>query len=177
MGIEPEDRILDLGAGTGRNACLMAAYLSPSGAVTALDISKEMIEQFERKCAAYPNIRILNRRIDLDLEYRESFDKVFISFVLHGFPHDVRRRIIRNAFRALRSGGAFFIFDYNTFQIKDQPFYIRWPFLWGECPYAFDFIEKDWKRILSEEGFGDFEEKIFFRGTVRLLKAVKVRGT
>ncbi len=174
MHINPSDRILDLGAGTGRNACLMMKYLSPDGELIALDISKEMISQFKKKCARFPNARIIKARIDKSLDWSDAFDKVFISFVLHGFPQEVREQIIKNAFTALKPGGEFFILDYNEFSLEKKPFYIRIPFKSFECPYAFDFIEKDWKHLLGEEGFGKFEEHLFFAKSVRLLKAQKI---
>ncbi len=174
MKIKPDDRILDLGAGTGKNACLMKKYLSKDGELIGLDISSEMIEQFEKKCANFPNVKIINQRIDKPLPYENEFDKVFISFVLHGFPHEVRRQIVKNAFKALKKNGEFFILDYNEFSVKELPFWIKIPFKLIECPYAFDFVEKNWKKILSEEGFNNFEEHIFFNGFLRLLKGVKV---
>jgi hypothetical protein len=36
------------------------------------------------------------------------------------------------------------------------------------------FIEKDWKKILAEKGFGRFDQHLFFGDYVRLLKAVKI---
>ena len=42
--IKPDDRILDMGAGTGRNACLMAEYLSEKGEL----IGKEMYRFSQR---------------------------------------------------------------------------------------------------------------------------------
>jgi ubiquinone/menaquinone biosynthesis C-methylase UbiE len=174
MKIKPADRILDLGAGTGRNACLMRKYISSKGELLGLDISKEMISQFTKNCAHFPNIKVINARIDQDLAYESSFDKVFISFVLHGFPQKVRYMIIRNAFRALRKGGEFFILDYNEFSLSEIPFYFRRFFKLIECPYAFDFIEKDWKNILSLEGFDDFGQYRVLGNYVRLLKGVKV---
>jgi len=69
MGIKPADKILDLGAGTGRNACLMMKYLSPVGEVTGFDISKEMISQFKKNCADFHNVKLINGRIDQDLAY------------------------------------------------------------------------------------------------------------
>jgi ubiquinone/menaquinone biosynthesis C-methylase UbiE len=173
MAIRPDDRILDLGAGTGRNACLMMRYLSPRGDLVALDISEEMLSQFKRNCAHFPNAAIINKRIDQDLAYKAYFDKVFISFVLHGFPQEAREQIIRNAFQALRKGGAFFILDYNEFSLKEVPFYLRILFKLVECPYAFDFIGKDWKQILSSQGFSNFREHAFFGGYGRLLSCVK----
>ena len=174
MGIRPADKILDLGTGTGRNACLMRRYFSSRGEFIGLDISEEMISQFKKNCADFPNIKIINERIDQDLAYERYFDKVFISFVLHGFPQKARNKIIRNAFKALKKGGEFFILDYNEFSLNEIPFYLRIAFKLMECSYAFDFIEKDWKKILSLQGFNDFSEHLFFSNYIRLLKGVKV---
>jgi ubiquinone/menaquinone biosynthesis C-methylase UbiE len=173
MDIKPADKVLDLGAGTGRNACLMGRYLSSSGEVVGLDISEEMIAQFEKNCACFPNITIINARIDRDLVYEDYFDKVFISFVLHGFPQEARKQIIRNALKSLKLGGGFFILDYNEFSMEEMPFYLRIAFKLIECTYAFDFIKRDWKRILGAHDFGDFEEFFFFKDYVRLLAAKK----
>ena len=152
MGIRPADKILDLGTGTGRNACLMRRYFSSRGELIGLDISKEMISQFKKNCADFSNIKVINARIDQDLAYERYFDKVFISFVLHGFPQKARNQIIRNTFKALKKDGEFFILDYNEFSLNEIPFYLRIAFKLMECPYAFDFIEKDWKKILSLRG-------------------------
>ncbi|MCK4731183.1 MAG: class I SAM-dependent methyltransferase [Methanophagales archaeon] len=174
MKIRPSDKILDLGAGTGRNACLMRRYFSSGGKLIGLDISEEMISQFQKNCADFPNVKIIDARIDQDLAYERYFDKVFISFVLHGFPQKARNQIIRNAVKALKKGGEFFILDYNEFSLKEIPFYLRIAFKIMECSYAFDFIEKDWKKILSLSGFNDFKEHLFFSNYIRLLKGVKV---
>jgi len=62
MGIEPKDKILDLGAGTGRNALLMAEHLSREGEVVGVDISDEMIRQFRRRCEGLPNLKVVRAR-------------------------------------------------------------------------------------------------------------------
>ncbi len=174
MRIRPTDRILDLGTGTGRNACLMAKYLSEKGRLIGIDISQEMISQFKKRCANFPHIKILHARVDQSLPFRKKFDKVFISFVLHGFPQEVREAIIERVFDVLRSNASFFILDYNEFSFKQMPFYLRVPFGLMECPYAFDYIKRDWKKILSKHNFGGFEEFFFFKDYVRLLKAKKL---
>ncbi len=176
MNIEPADRILDLGAGNGYNACKMVKYLSDEGEIVGLDIGDDMIATFQKKCSRYPNVRVIKRRIDTPLEedFREKFDKVFISFVIHGLPHESRLQVLKNAAFALKEGGEFFILDYNEFDPEKLPFYKRAAFKFIECPYAFDYVRRDWKKLLSEAGFGNFEEKIYFLGMVRLLKAVKI---
>ena len=147
---------------------------SKKGEVIGLDISKEMTANFKKRCAEVNNAKIINQRIDKPLPYKNEFDKAFISFVLHGFPQDARKQIIKNVFNSLKKNGEFFILDYNEFSLKKMPFYLRLPFKRIECPYAFDFIEKDWKKILEKEGFDSFEEHIFVGKYIRLLKGVKV---
>ena len=132
-----------------------------------------MISQFRKKCITFANAKIINQRIDEPLTYRDEFDKAFISFVLHGFPQEVRTIVIRNAFNALKKQGEFFILDYGEFSLKKMPLYMRIYFNIIECPYAFDFIERDWRRILTEAGFSHIEQHLFFGGYVRLLRAVK----
>jgi demethylmenaquinone methyltransferase/2-methoxy-6-polyprenyl-1,4-benzoquinol methylase len=173
VAIEPDDRIIDLGAGTGRNACLMLRRLSPAGALTGVDISEAMISRFRKKCARFPNAGIVKAGIDGPLPFREEFDKAFISFVLHGFPQDVRETIIDNAFKALKKRGELYILDWNEFDIQAIPLNQRVLFRIIECPNAFDFIRRDWKRILAEHAFGGFQERYYFRGLVRMLKAEK----
>ena len=55
MNIQPKDKILDFGCGTGRNACYMRKYLSPEGKIIGLDISEVMGNQFARKCKKMNN--------------------------------------------------------------------------------------------------------------------------
>ena len=173
IGISPEDRILDLGAGSGRNACLMMSYLGPEGRLVAVDISREMLLQFRERCSPFPNAWGVQASIDQPLPLAGGFDKVLISFVLHGFPQKVREVILTNSWQALRPGGKLFILDYNEFPYEDAPFYIKVPFKLMECPYAFDFIGRDWKGILTTYGFGDLKEHLFFKGYIRLLQAQK----
>ena len=174
MGIKSGNRVIDLGTGTGRNACLMTRYLSTKGELIGLDISNEMIAKFKSRCTGLTNAKIINQRIDKPLPYEDEFDKAFISFVLHGFPQKARKQIIRNVFKALKKYGEFFILDYNEFSLKKMPFYSRIPFKLIECPYAFDFIEKDWQKILAGEGFNNFEKHLFFGGYIRLLRGIKI---
>jgi demethylmenaquinone methyltransferase/2-methoxy-6-polyprenyl-1,4-benzoquinol methylase len=173
MKIAENDRILDLGCGTGRNACLMRSYLSEKGSLLGMDISDEMGRQFKQKCAQYKNTAFRKQRIDVPFEVEEPVDKAFISFVIHGFPHEVRLKVIENVYKNLKQDGQFCILDFSEFSLKEMPFYYRIPFKLGECPYAFDYIERDWKQILREKGFVRFDEFFMFKKYVRLLIAHK----
>lgn len=173
MEIHQDDKILDFGAGTGRNALLMNKYLSGKGEILGLEISELMIDQFKKKTEKFRNINIINQRIDQPFELEKKYDKVFISFVFHGFPFDVQKQIIQNAFNTLKENGEFIILDFNEFITDETPLYFRIPFKKIECKYAFEYVERNWKHILSEFGFRDFEEKLFLKKHIRLLKAKK----
>lgn len=173
VNIKPGDKILDLGCGTGRNACIMKKYLENNGSITGIDISTVMQEQFDKNCSKNSNIKFIRKRIDQPFLLNEKFDKIFISFVIHGFPHKVRKNVIENVINNLKSGGEFVMLDYAKFDMDTMPIFYRLIFKTIECKYAYDFIKKDWKQILNEYDFTSFEEHFFIKKYVRLLKAVK----
>jgi len=173
MNINPNDKIIDFGAGTGRNVLLMNEQLSEKGEILGLEISKLIISQFKSKTKNYKNINVINQRIDQPFELDKKYDKVFISFVFHGFPLDIQKLILINAFNLLKVNGEFIMLDFNEFITDKSPLYFRIPFKIIECKYAFEYVERDWKQILSEFGFSDFQEKLFLKKHIRLLKAKK----
>ncbi len=172
MQIQQGDNILVLGAGTGRNMDLMDKYLSGKGRIIGLDVGPEMLEQAQRRFADHPYITIEKQRIEEPLPYEGEFDKVFISFVLHGFIQEDRLKIIANAQSALRPGGEFIILDYNEFDLKQSPWPVRFTFKM-ECPLATDFIGRDLQAVLRGQGFDEFRVCSHYLGYVRLLAARK----
>jgi len=174
MAIQPKDAILDLGSGSGHNACLMARYLSDRGRIAGLDIGPEMLEQARRRCRHLPNVTMEKQRIEKPLPYREEFDKAFISFVLHGFIQEDRLRIVENVYLALRPGGQFIILDYDEFEPEQSFWPVRFAFRHLECPLATDFVRRDWRALLREQGLNDFQAHRYYFGYVRLLAARKM---
>ena len=172
MQIQQGDNILVFGAGTGRNMDLMDKYLSGKGRIIGLDVGPEMLEQAQRRFADHPYITIEKQRIEEPLPYEGEFDKVFISFVLHGFIQEDRLKIIANAQSALRPGGEFIILDYNEFDLKQSPWPVRFVFKM-ECPLATDFIGRDLQAVLRGQGFDEFRVCSHYLGYVRLLAARK----
>ena len=173
MGIKPNQSILDLGSGTGRNDCLMAEKVGAQGRIVGLDISDEMLSRARKRCGRYPNITFKKQRIELSLPYKEEFDTVFISFVLHGFENEQKLQIIHGALQALKPGGTFYILDYSEFDLERVWLPLRWVFTHWECQLAVEFLKLDIKEMLQSQGFTDSEEEFFFKGYLRLLKTVK----
>jgi len=170
IGINPADSILDLGCGTGRNAALMLQNLDDRGRITGIDLSPEMQTQFESRFADESRVSFRRMRIDVPFRLDEKVDIVFISFVIHGFPHEVRNAIIENAKNHLKPGGRFVILDFAEFDMDAMPILHRLIFKKIECPYAFDYIRRDWKHILEEHGFEADAEHFYVKKYVRLLK-------
>lgn len=173
LEIKPDDSILDLGCGTGRNAKLIAAYLGNNGNINGLDISRDMEKQFLSKLNHDIRSEFINQRIDTEFDLGRKYDIVFISFVIHGFPHEIRKTVIKNAYKHLKPGGRFMILDFAEFDMQTMPRFDKFVFKSIECKYAFDYIERDWKSILSNNGFTNFNETFYLKHYVRLLKAVK----
>jgi len=173
MRIGSGDEILDLGSGTGRNACLMMDALGRTGRLVGVDISEEMLGQSQRRCRPYPQVEFVEARIERPLGFRREFDKACLFFVLHGFEDADKENIIANAHRALNPGGTLWILDYGQFQLDRLWFPLRWAFTHLECELALEFLELDLGGMLQSAGFGDLVSHPFFRSCLRLLEAHK----
>lgn len=172
MDIKPGQSILDLGSGTGRNDFFMAQKIGPQGKIVGLDISDVMINRAKKRCCRYSNVTFKKLRIEQPLAYEEEFDKVFISFTLHGFEDAQKVGIIRNAYQALKPGGTFYVLDYAEFDIDKMWFPLRWAFTRWECQLAVEFLKLNIKGMIRAQGFTDVKEEFFIRGHLRLLSAV-----
>ncbi len=174
MRLEPGHRVLEFGCGPGIAACPIAEAIGPEGFYLGLDISPIMLAKAERKCRNFRDrVAFRNQRIDEPLPFHEDFDRVFISFVLHGFEEPDRRLIVQNAARALKPGGEFFILDYNEFDVDRAAWPVRFFIRRVECPLAEEFIRSNLQALLASQGFTHFETWTYFRGVVRLQRAVK----
>ncbi|MFO7934695.1 MAG: class I SAM-dependent methyltransferase [Bacteroidales bacterium] len=177
MDIKPGEAILDMGCGSGKNAALMAEYIGKNGRITGLDVSPVMEKQFLARHQGDERMQFIRQRVDIPFSLGKMFDKVVISFVIHGFPHEVREQIIKNAQNHLKPEGKLVILDWSEFSLDDMPGHHRFIFKTVECDYAFDFIERDWKSILGNFGFEDFTENLYFRNYTRLLTGRKTKAS
>lgn len=173
MNIQPGESILDLGCGTGRNAGLMRSYFGDEGYLLGLDISDEMGAQFRDKFKNKNNVEFRHQRIDVPFQFDRQFDTMFMSFVLHGLPHEIRITVLDNIYKNLKPGGRFCLLDFSEFKLKDMPALHRWLFTTFECKYAWDFVERDWEQLFREKGFTEVNERFWFKNYVRLLTLQK----
>ena len=61
LRVEPGMRVLEIGAGTGYNAALLAELVGPSGEVTTVDIGEEIAAEARERlaCAGYPRATVI----------------------------------------------------------------------------------------------------------------------
>ena len=101
LPIRPDDRILEIGVGTGINACLYPSECS----VTGIDFSPEMLKKADRRIATHGvrNVRLMQMdAAHLDFP-DDSFDIVYAPYVISVVPDPVR--VAREMHRVCRVGG------------------------------------------------------------------------
>jgi len=114
LGITAGDRVLEVGVGTGINACLYPRDC----AVTGIDFSAPMLEKarerFERKGVS--NVR-LHEMDATQLGFADDmFDVVYAPYVISVVPDPVA--VVREMFRVCRPGGRVVVL--NHFRSKNR---------------------------------------------------------
>lgn len=114
MDFKPDNRILDLGCGTGAMTLQIAAKLNRSGHIEGIDASGKMI-QVARK---HLNKTTLADRCHFQQALaeklpfgEESFDYCFSSMFYHHLPIELKRQSMAEAYRVLKKGGIFVVLD------------------------------------------------------------------
>lgn len=113
LGVQPGDRVLDLGCGTGTLA-IAATARAPRLEMVGLDGDPVMLERARAKAAA------AGARVDFDegladaLPYAESsFDAVLSSLFFHHVTREVKERTAGEVARVLRLGGSLHVLDWG----------------------------------------------------------------
>jgi phosphatidylethanolamine/phosphatidyl-N-methylethanolamine N-methyltransferase len=101
MGIQPGDRVLEVGVGTGINAALYP----PDCTVTGIDLSASMLEKARDRVArkALRHIRLMNMDAAAMKFADEAFDIVYAPYLISVVPDPIG--VAREMRRVCRSGG------------------------------------------------------------------------
>lgn len=108
LNVQPGERILEIGFGTGHSLVEFAEKAGPGGHVTGVDISDGMRQVATERIAE----KSLSDRVTLDLgevpplSYQDgSVDAVFLSFTLELFPLSNIPEVLKEISRVLKTKG------------------------------------------------------------------------
>jgi len=102
---QPDERVLDIGCGTGATALPFAAAVAPRGSVTGIDISEPMLEQCRKNLAAagIANVSLLRADAQVHSFPPDSYDLLISRFGVMFFADPVAA--FANLYSGLRRGG------------------------------------------------------------------------
>jgi demethylmenaquinone methyltransferase/2-methoxy-6-polyprenyl-1,4-benzoquinol methylase/phosphoethanolamine N-methyltransferase len=104
--LKPEEKVLDVGSGTGTLALRAWMKVRPDGEVTGIDASPEMVELARRKAKSKGSGATFRVAPIEDLQFEDrSLDAVLSTFMLHHLPDDVKAAGFAEIARVLKSGG------------------------------------------------------------------------
>jgi protein-L-isoaspartate(D-aspartate) O-methyltransferase len=81
LDVRPGHRVLEIGAGTGYNAALVAYLAGPAGAVTTIDIDEDVAAGARRGlvAAGYPDVSVICGDGALGYERHAPYDRIIIT--------------------------------------------------------------------------------------------------
>lgn len=105
IGLEPGQRALEIGAGTGFIALEAARAVGPEGQVVALDVEPRMLERLRQRTLVEEVANVEAKLGDAaKLEFPdETFDCVYMVTALGEMPD--KRGVLWEAYRVLKPGG------------------------------------------------------------------------
>jgi arsenite methyltransferase len=151
--LQPGEVVLDLGSGGGIDVLLSAKRVGPSGKAYGLDMTDEMLElarENQRK-AGVENVEFLKGQIE-SIPLPDASVDVIVSNCVINLSAD-KDRVLREAFRVLKSGGRFAVSDVVV--AGEIPAAIRQSLLlWVGC-VAGALSEGEYRQKLEAAGFVD----------------------
>jgi ubiquinone/menaquinone biosynthesis C-methylase UbiE len=105
MGLQPGQKVLEIGPGPGRLLIPAARLVLPGGEVVGIDIQAGMIERLQQRAerANVTNLKAICGDASQPLVSEASFDVVVLAMALGEIPD--RAGVLAQCFRALKPGG------------------------------------------------------------------------
>lgn len=119
-GVQPGQRVLEIGCGTG-NLALLVKRLHPQAEVVGIDPDPQALARARSKTARESLTVQLDRGFAERLPYPDaSFDHVLSALMLHHLTPDQQIDALREARRTLRPGGALHLLDFTGSTVRSH---------------------------------------------------------
>ncbi len=110
LELNPGDRVLEIGCGTGRNFPGLIKRIGPRGHLYGIDISEGMLERAKRRCAEAGWMQVTLMRDDAtECDLPDPVDAALFSLSYAVIPR--RQEVLRWAWSKLKSGGRLVVMD------------------------------------------------------------------
>jgi len=151
MDIQPEDRILDLGCGTGWASRRMAR-IATTGEVVGVDVADEMLRRAEHSSSAFRNVRYAWGSAENIPEADNTFNKVLSVESFYYYAD--QGKALEELRRVMAPGAKLFILI-NLY--KDNHYSLRWV---TELKVPVQALsEAEYKTLLEKHGFANVEAR------------------
>jgi ubiquinone/menaquinone biosynthesis C-methylase UbiE len=114
LALQPGDHVLDVGCGPGRLARVFAERVAPTGSVTGIDPSQQMINRATAQAGKH------GVPVRFQVGYAQSlpfpdamFDAVACTLALHHVAEDDQQTAVAEMYRVLKPGGRLLIAEFQ----------------------------------------------------------------
>jgi ubiquinone/menaquinone biosynthesis C-methylase UbiE len=123
--IQPDQRVLEIGCGTG-NLAILIKRLHPDAEVVGIDPDPKALARAQRKAWREALSVQLDRGFAEELPYPDaSFDRVLSALMFHHLRPEEQEKSLDEARRILRPGGSLHLLDFGGAKMRSDGFVAR----------------------------------------------------
>ena len=160
--IQPEQRVLELGCGTG-NLAILVKRLHPGAEVVGIDPDPKALARAQRKAGREALSVQLDRGFAEELPYPDgSFDRVLSALMFHHLGPEEQEKSLDEARRVLKPGGSLHLLDFGGAKVRSAGFLAR---LHHRSERLRNNFGDRIPTLMGEAGFADPTE-VASRGTI-----------